>query len=95
MPAALDHISCDSRNKQNAMHGSMNTRSQPCLLTTLSISADLYSVHDMLTLLYDLLQLINMKQNEGKGYDATKADVWACGVLLFVMLLGMFPFEHT
>lgn len=41
------------------------------------------------------LQLINMKQNQGKGYDATKADVWACGVLLFVMLLGMFPFEHT
>ncbi|MEW5307987.1 MAG: hypothetical protein WDW38_000382 [Sanguina aurantia] len=40
-------------------------------------------------------QLINMKQNQGKGYDATKADVWACGVLLFVMLLGMFPFEHT
>ena len=22
------------------------------------------------------------------------ADVWACGVLLFVMLLGAFPFEH-
>lgn len=28
------------------------------------------------------------------GYDGRKVDVWACGVLLFVMLLGMFPFEH-
>jgi len=27
------------------------------------------------------------------GYDGKKVDVWAAGVLLFVMLLGMFPFE--
>ena len=39
-------------------------------------------------------QLISSRQTKA-GYDATKADVWACGVLLFVMLLGMFPFEHT
>ncbi len=39
-------------------------------------------------------QLINSKRSK-TGYDATKADVWACGVLLFVMLLGMFPFEHS
>jgi serine/threonine-protein kinase SRK2 len=28
-----------------------------------------------------------------QGYDGKKVDVWASGVLLFVMLLGMFPFE--
>eukprot|EP00798_Chlamydomonas_sp_ICE-L_P019999 gene19999-26712_t len=39
-------------------------------------------------------QLISARQTK-QGYDATKADLWACGVLLFVMLLGMFPFEHT
>jgi len=27
------------------------------------------------------------------GYDGKKVDVWASGVLLFVMLLGQFPFE--
>ena len=27
------------------------------------------------------------------GYDGKKVDVWASGVLLFVLLLGMFPFE--
>lgn len=27
------------------------------------------------------------------GYDGKKVDVWALGVLLFVMLLGQFPFE--
>lgn len=27
------------------------------------------------------------------GYDGKKVDVWASGVLLFVMLLGTFPFE--
>jgi serine/threonine-protein kinase SRK2 len=26
-------------------------------------------------------------------YDGKKVDVWAAGVLLFVMLLGKFPFE--
>ena len=25
----------------------------------------------------------------------TQADIWACAVLLFFMLLGMFPYEHT
>ncbi|KAJ9519027.1 hypothetical protein QJQ45_026294 [Haematococcus lacustris] len=39
-------------------------------------------------------QVINSKSSN-QGYDAQKADVWACGVLLFVMLLGMFPFEHN
>eukprot|EP00798_Chlamydomonas_sp_ICE-L_P030573 gene30573-35589_t len=38
-------------------------------------------------------ELLGMKKTNA-GYDARKADVWACGVLLFVMLLGMFPFEH-
>eukprot|EP01023_Acetabularia_acetabulum_P049871 TRINITY_DN5354_c0_g1_i1.p1 TRINITY_DN5354_c0_g1~~TRINITY_DN5354_c0_g1_i1.p1 ORF type:complete len:330 (+),score=48.80 TRINITY_DN5354_c0_g1_i1:3-992(+) len=39
-------------------------------------------------------QLINSR-NGNRGYDGTKSDVWAIGVLLFVMLLGMFPFEHS
>ncbi|GLI66703.1 hypothetical protein VaNZ11_010636 [Volvox africanus] len=39
-------------------------------------------------------QLIASK-TEGKTYSATAADVWACGVMLFAMLLGRFPYDHV
>ncbi len=39
-------------------------------------------------------QLISAKAG-ADGYDATKADIWACGILLFVMLWGCFPYDHT
>lgn len=39
-------------------------------------------------------QLIASKA-EGKAYSATAADVWACGVMLFAMMLGRFPYDHV
>ncbi len=37
---------------------------------------------------------ITAAKAQGKAlYDGTKADVWALGVLLCVMLIGKFPFE--
>ena len=50
--------------------------------------------HPCSTPVYMSPELINSK-NGKLGYDGRSVDVWASGILLLVMLLGSFPFDHT
>lgn len=31
----------------------------------------------------------------GREYDGRMADVWSCGIMLFVMLYGFYPYDDT
>jgi len=35
------------------------------------------------------------EMSTGKGYDPVTTDIWACGVILFIMIAGFPPFQST
>ena len=39
--------------------------------------------------------LLHVQVINNKGYDGAKADLWSCGVILFILMAGYLPFEDS
>lgn len=39
-------------------------------------------------------EIVANRPKEGQTYDGKTADLWSCGVILYIMLCARFPFER-
>jgi serine/threonine-protein kinase SRK2 len=46
------------------------------------------------TIMYMAPEVLSFSAKDGSSYDARQADVWSCGVVLYAMLSGRYPFRN-
>lgn len=102
-PSAYSHVCCSTISPSNDVFKLANASCQHWKSCSVDVSWTISVLeacqHDEQlvqhrTPVYMSPELIDSRHGL-RGYDGKLVDVWASGVMLVAMLLGMFPFDHV